>query len=92
MKSKVGSSLRIVKNESPKDPLSPALPPSTGFHPSSETGACGRMKSSTGSHSPSEDVKETPGCWLHLLTAAVPEYITTPGSSEQERELGSQHP
>lgn len=102
MKSKVGSSLGKVKTESQKDPLPQTLPPSTGetqcpvthpaSPPSSETGACRRMKPNTGSHSPSENVRETPRCWLRRLTAATPEYFTTPGSSERWRESGSQCP
>lgn len=41
------------------------------------------MKPSTGSHLPPEDVKDTHSCWLHCLTAAVPDYFTTPRSSER---------
>lgn len=33
-----------------------------------------RMKPSTGSHLPSEDVKDIHSCWLHCLTAAMPDY------------------
>lgn len=58
----------------------PGYPPS--FHPSSKTGACRTTKPNTGSHSLSENVRETPRCWLRRLTAATPEYFTTLGSSE----------
>lgn len=89
MKSEVGSSLEKVKTESQEDPLNRDVPlPLTKCSARLPTKlphklwAFRRMKPNTGSHLPSEDVEEMPSCWLHHLTAAMPEYFTTPGSSE----------
>lgn len=90
MKSRVCSSLWKVKSKSQRDLLShrhfTCLVRKHRVQLSSKLPAKHwsrrRMKPSTGSHLPPEAVKDTHSCWLHCLTAAMPDSFTTPGSSE----------
>lgn len=89
MKSRVCSSLWKVKTKSQRDLLSQPLhlPSEEMQSPvilqaSSQALISQENEAQHWSHLPPEDVEDTHSCWLHCLTAAVPDCFTTPASSE----------